>query len=176
MLTRLAAFGICILCAGAPALAAAQELAAYGSCFNVDGEDDAWGGGLYFGADYLQLAQHQLTIDARAGYVQDVAGRNSADLLPVEAGLSLALYHASPISLFTGAGGGAYIFNSDGVEIDNSAGWYGVIGCRILLNDAAALRAEALYRDTMQSSGATDIKGLVLNAGLSFRFDMAGGD
>jgi len=51
-----------------------------------------------------------------------------------------------------------------------------VIGCRILLNDAAALRAEALYRDTMQSSGATDIKGLVLNAGLSFRFDMAGGD
>jgi opacity protein-like surface antigen len=173
---------VLVVMAATAASSLAQEIAAYGSYYNVDSNYDSWGAGGYLGIPTLTLGPVSLMLEGRAGYLWDVAGENSkVNLIPLEAVFSLKFLSESLLSPYLGLGAGAYIFDvpSDSVDISDRAGWYAVGGTDIALSKNWALKFELLWRDTTgtvdfsnhsYSSSHADIQGLAGNAGLAFRF------
>lgn len=128
-------------------------------------------------------------LDVRASYYPEF-GKDEGipfdvEATPLEVGATIPFFEEQVLSPYVGAGVSWVQLATDAAEVDDQAGWYTVVGVDIGPGKGIAFTAEALYRhieaqfdphdvdspgDVELESIDTDLSGLVVNAGIVFRF------
>jgi hypothetical protein len=156
-------------------------LGAFGSYWNTDDADEAFGGGAQ-----LKLGTDPLHLVIRGTYFDDLLDDDhTADIdlqaIPVEAGIELRRKVSPATAIYVG-GGVTYCFldAGDRGEVDDEIGWYAGGGIEIRLGKRVWLFGEAVWRNIeatveyddlgeITSDVDFDLSGLGVNVGLVFR-------
>ena len=160
---------LCVL--GLTALAsaplAASDFALYGSGWDPDGIQEAFGGGasLHFGetfgvdlrATYYQNAEAD-NIDIGPGNDDDDEVFGDLQMIPIEALLRYDFNNDGPANFYVG-GGASYVMLDwdDGPDLDDEVGWVGLVGARF--GDPGGLNffVEGAYRGIEATLRADDL-------------------
>lgn len=170
-----------LVVAGSPAWAGSFSV--FGAGWDTKDADQAMGGGLRTRLGWLDL---------RATYFADVTADTEPEhrdfeirAIPLEVGVAFPLGpQDAPFAPYVGGGAGYYMLDVDNGEIDDEAGWYGVIGSDF--GDAVGPRfnLEVMYRrmeatvtderdindPDIISDVDFDLSGFAVNAGVSWTF------
>ena len=119
-----------------------------------------------------------ISVDARASWVH--FDDTDIDMIPLEAAalLNFPLFweHIVP---YIGAGGGYYLFDGDGADLDDQVGFFPLAGLEIGLHNVSILvEARWLFLETdvdnakgeLRNITEADVDGFGANIGLIFRF------
>jgi len=149
-------------------------LGLFGSYLDADDLGDGYGGGAKLEIKPTDV----ISVDGRASwiYFEDF----EVQMIPLEAALRLNIpLMGSRIVPYVGAGGGYYIFDADDVDLDDSVGYFPLVGMEVGLR-RVALFAEARWLfleadvdsalDELANIDDADVDGLGINVGLLFRF------
>ena len=164
MRKALAMLGLVAL-AGAPAVA--SDLSLYGSGWDPDGIEEAFGGGASFHIG------DSFGIDLRGTYYQNAEadnieiGPNEDDdpevfgdlqMIPVEALLRFDFNNDGPANFYVG-GGVSYIFLDieDGPDVDDETGWIGLVGARFGDPGGVNFFIEGAYRGVEATVRSEDL-------------------
>ena len=151
---------VAMLCV-AWAAPSAHALGVYGIWWMPnDSDDDGWGIGIKDTRKFTPL----LSVDGRLGWVS--FSTPDADIIPLEA---TALVHLA--MWYGGLGAGYYFFTGD-APIDDSWGWYALLGLEIALGKTGVfgeVKWQFLDPDIGAGSGlSADFDSVVIHAGATF--------
>jgi hypothetical protein len=155
----------------------------FGSYYNSDDADDAWGGGIM---GRLGIADW-LAVDARASYLN--FNDSNLEMIPLEAALTLRLpLMENKLVPYAGVGVGYYLFEEDFDEntslsdIDDGVGFFPLVGVEIRFGSRNqwAIFGEARWLflssdvdgaiDELGNIDDADLDGLGVNVGVLYRF------
>jgi hypothetical protein len=180
----------------APAWATSVDL--YGSHWNTDEADAAFGGGV----TWVPASKHTLGVELRASYYEELASEpldgvfdedpvfeDGLRATPLEGGLRVNLRDSDVnVRPYLAGGAGYYFLDSDFGDVDDEYGWYGAVGSSFGNGTGAEFFAEANYRgvkgtvevdpeefddlDDVEFDGGADIdlSGVGVNVGLNWRW------
>jgi hypothetical protein len=183
------------LCA-APALATTVDL--YGSHWNTDEADAAFGGGV----TWVPASRGTLGVEFRAAYYEELSNEplegvfdedpvfeDGLNAIPLEGGLRVHLKDQdSHIRPYLSGGAGYYFLDSDFGDVDDEFGWYGAFGSSFGNGTGAEFFAEANYRGVegtvevdpeefsdlddleFDDSADIDLSGVGINVGLNWKW------
>lgn len=187
---------LALLFATAPA--AASDLSLFGSYWSPSDFDETAGGGLRFG-----FGGGVVQFELRGTYYPDITedlnellDTDDSELddfelkaIPAEAGIVFNFAQDSSVSPYIGGGATYYLLDTNVGEVDDEAGFYGVVGLRGGgANGGVGFFAEALYRNVegsvkfdpedfddiddvdFQDEFDLDLSGFAANVGIVFRF------
>lgn len=150
------------------------EFGMFGSSLDSDDLGDGYGGGAKLELNPLDM----ISVDARASWVH--FDDTDIDMIPLEAAalLNFPLFweHIVP---YIGAGGGYYLFDGDGADLDDQVGFFPLAGLEIGLHNVSILvEARWLFLETdvdnakgeLRNITEADVDGFGANIGLIFRF------
>jgi len=149
------------------------ELGTFGSSLDSDDLGEGYGGGVKLELNPIDL----VSVDGRAGYLR--FSDHDVDMFPLEvAGLLNTSALGERIVAYAGAGVGCYFFESSDVDLDDSVGFFPLVGLEIGLHRVSLL-AEARWlfleadvdsaKDELRHITDADVDGLGINIGLLFR-------
>jgi hypothetical protein len=161
--------------------ASATDFTVFGSYWDTKDADKALGAGAKLQFGFVEL---------RGTYYSDVTADTTPErrdfeikALPLEAGLVYKIPTGSAFAPYVGAGGGYYLLDTNRGEIDDEAGWYGVIGGDFGHTDSGlGFNVEAMYRNMevtvrdrnngtdIESKVPFDLSGFTVNAGVVWHF------
>jgi hypothetical protein len=185
-----------VLCLWA-SMAGATDFKLYGSYWNTNDVDDAFGGGIGFsfplGASPLSIAlggtyYQELNDDPAEALFDDDEGvfqEESLEVLPFDAGLHFNFQPNGPFNVWIGGGFSYFLIDTtrEGIDVDDETGWHVSVGSRFGSRQGANFFAEALYRSTeatlrregnnnvdLRDEVAIDLDGVAVNAGILWTF------
>ncbi len=142
--------------------ASAGGFTLFGSYWDTDALGDTIGAGFLLA---IPLGESQWDIDLRATYFEDLEDqsfddfiddvfdddenpvvKNSIRIIPLEAGLKYNFASEEVFNFYLGGGGGYYLLDNTGFNIDDEFGFYAVAGLTIGASDGIAFAAEVIYR------------------------------
>lgn len=175
----------------------AQEFKIFGSYWNTNDVDDAFGGGIglgvplgatplslaFSGTYYQELSDEPLEnlVDDDEGVFQD----EGLEVLPVDAGLHYTFPARGAFRPWVGAGFTYFLIDTtrEGFDVDDETGFHVSVGSHFGQRTGANFFAEVLYRSTeatlvdergdnvdLRDEVAIDLDGIAVNAGLAWRF------
>lgn len=121
--------------------AQATSLSLYGSNWNTDQADDAFGGGIDLAFPIAPTGA--LDLELRASYYQELSAEpidalfddddpvfveDGLEAVPLELGLRYNFNPEGAANLYLAGGGGYYLLDTDAGEIDDEFGYYGALG------------------------------------------------
>ncbi|HSW02786.1 MAG TPA: hypothetical protein VLI39_21660 [Sedimentisphaerales bacterium] len=150
------------------------EVGVFGSSLDSKDLGTGYGGGAKVELNPIDL----ISVDARASWIR--FGDVNVDMIPLEAAALLNFSALGErIVAYVGAGGGYYLFDCDSEDLDDSVGFFPVVGAEIgfrrlsVLAEARWLFLEAdvdSAKDELRNLQDADIDGFGVNLGLLFRF------
>ena len=166
--------------------AADNSFGVFGAYHNTEDVDESTGGGLRTRLGWLDL---------RASFLNDLTRDTSPESLdfelqavPLEAGVAFDFMDDARWNPYVGGGLSYFLLDSDTVEIDDQAGFYGVLGSEFGMRENLNLMVEAVYRNmeadverdpdnfddiddiTLEDESTVELGGLGVNVGVSWRF------
>lgn len=157
----------------AQAEALSSDLGGFVSYLDSDDLDAGYGGGVDLKINLVEA----FSIDARASYLDFSDAEMSMIPLEVAALLNISLGEA--LGLYGGVGAGYYLFDADGIELDDAFGYFPVGGVEIGVGDlklfgevrwlllTADVDAAGDEISDLLDGVEADVDGLGLNVGLS---------
>lgn len=150
------------------------EVGAFGSSLDSRDLGAGYGGGAKVEINPIDL----VSVDARAGWIHfsDV----NVDMVPLEAAALLNFSALGErIVAYVGAGGGYYLFDCDTEDLDDSVGFFPLVGMEVGFHRVSVL-AEARWlfleadvdsaKDELKNLHDADVDGFGVNLGVIFRF------
>jgi uncharacterized spore protein YtfJ len=150
------------------------EVGAFGSSIDSDDLGTGYGGGAKVELNPIDL----ISVDVRASWIRfsDV----DIDMIPLEAAALLNFSSLGErIVAYVGAGGGYYLFDCDAEDLDDSIGFFPLVGMEVGFHRVCVL-AEVRWlfleadvdsaKDELRNLKDADIDGFGINLGLLFRF------
>ena len=169
-----ALLALAVVCLSGCTGGSTAALGVFGSYLDSDDLGPGYGGGAKLELKPLDW----LSVDGRASWVH--FDDFDIDMIPLEAALRLNLpLFGESLVPYAGVGGGYYLFESDGVELDDNVGYFPLVGLEFgkrRLSFFAEARWLFLQTDVdtaLEELGdvdEADVDGLGINAGLLFRF------
>jgi opacity protein-like surface antigen len=150
------------------------EFGAFGSSLDSEDLGTGYGGGAKVEINPVDL----VSVDARASWIHfsDV----NIDMIPLEAAALLNFSALGErIVAYVGVGGGYYLFENDGEDLDDEVGFFPLVGMEVGFHRVSVL-AEARWlfleadvdsaEDELQNLDDANVDGFGVNVGLLFRF------
>lgn len=164
---------ILALAAGAWGRDSGVEFGAFASYIDSDDLDEGVGGGVKLEFNPVDW----LSLDARASWI--TFSDPDVDMIPLEVAALLNIPLANEkIVPYVGVGGGYYIFDADGFDMDDDVGFFPLAGLEFG-TESVGFMVEARWlflqsdldgaTDELADLDEADLDGLGINAGLIFR-------
>jgi hypothetical protein len=182
--------------AASPGWASSVDL--YGTHWNTDEADAAFGGGVTF----VPASRGTLGVELRAAYYEELVNEplegvfdedpvfeDGLRAIPLEGGLRVHLAKSEAhVRPYLAGGAGYYLLDSDFGDVDDEFGWYGAFGSSFGNGTGAEFFAEANYRGVegtvevdpetvsdiddleFDDSADIDLSGVGVNVGLNWRW------
>ncbi len=158
----------------APARALDLEFGVFGSEMDSDDLGDGSGAGVKLGISPMDF----LVLEGRASWIE--FDDFDIDMIPLEVAgrLNFSLL-GNWIVPYVGAGAGYYLFEADDADLDDSVGFFPMVGLEVgLHNIAFFVEARWLFLETdvdsaraeLDDIGEADVDGLCINIGALVRF------
>lgn len=163
--------------------ASAASFSLFGTYWDTDRLDEAFGGGIAVGIPLGEVVE----LDLRASYLEelnddafdaifdddeDVFQETTVEMLPLDVGLRFNLQRRGAVNPYIGAGGTYYLLDSNvGNDIDDEVGYYGMIGARFGDAQGAGFFTEILYRKVEATVVNNDLDDFDLDESVSLDLD-----
>ncbi len=171
--TTLILMAVLVAAGTAGAQNSGAEFGVFATYIDSDDLDEGVGGGAKLEFNPIDW----LSIDARASWI--MFDDPDVDMIPLELAALVNIPLADEkIVPYAGVGGGYYIFDADGFDLDDEVGFFPLVGLEIgmervsFLVEARWLFLESDLDDAEDELGdldEADVDGVAINAGLLFR-------
>lgn len=157
--------------AAVPTAALAQaesSMGVYGSWWDTDDANDAWGVGVKGRIGMFELRGTWYDkFDVRSGV--------EIESIPIEAGIAWNFAPHLAVNPYVGAGVGYHFMDTNLGSVDDEVGWYAVLGGEFGMPAGFAMIGEVMYRDvdaTLENGfrEKVDLSGFAVNIGAGWRF------
>ncbi len=152
------------LIVGMAAASQAADFGVFGSYWNPQDGEDAYGGG-----GSIHFATVPLELRASVFPNTSIQGGGDTLLVPIDFGLAVNLTRSQAVDLFVGAGGSYYYIDADQGNPDNQFGWYGLGRLEVPVQGSMNVFADVMYRGVEFEDINADLSGVAFSVGVIFR-------